>query len=95
MASHAQATLSASYPVLRDTRSTLATHALRVGTLVRQALCGLNGHDRYLHVDGSRVTLRCVGCQHDSPGWDTGGRAYQRTHAGDPRRHRLDSRGVS
>ncbi len=61
----------------------------RAGTWLRQAMCGLHGHDRYLHVEGARVTLRCVGCQHDSPGWETGDRAYQRTYAGDPARHRL------
>lgn len=55
----------------------------------RQWVCGLNGHDRYRHVEGARVTMRCVDCQHDTPGWDLGQRAYQRTYSGDPARHRL------
>jgi hypothetical protein len=59
------------------------------GLVVRQTLCGLNGHDRYLHTEPGRVTLRCVGCGHDSPGWQTGRPAYQLTHSGDPARHRL------
>ena len=90
MASQAQATqFETTFPALRSRRRPFSERAARVGVWVRQSLCGLNGHDKYLHVDGSRVTLRCVGCQHESPGWDTGDRAYQRTYAGDPSRHRL------
>ncbi|MGV3519162.1 hypothetical protein [Luteitalea sp.] len=90
MASEAQATqFTTTFPAVRARGRSVTEHTARVGTWLRQALCGLNGHDRYLHVDGTRVTLRCVGCQHDSPGWETGDRAYQRTYAGDPLRHRI------
>ena len=90
MASEAQATrFTTTFPALVTRRRPLAEHATRMGTWLRQSLCGVNGHDKYLHVDGTRVTLRCVTCQHESPGWDTGGRAYQRTYAGDPARHRM------
>lgn len=90
MASQAQATqFESTFPGIGTWRRPLSERAARVGAWVRQSLCGLNGHDKYLHVDGSRVTLRCVGCQHESPGWDTGDRAYQRTYAGDPTRHRI------
>lgn len=90
MASEAQATqFTTTFPALHAWRRPMAEYTARWGVLLRQALCGLQGHDRYLHVDGSRVSLRCVGCQHESPGWETGGRAYQRTFAGDPSRHRL------
>lgn len=90
MASQAQATqFETTFPALRSRRRPLSERASRLGVWVRQSLCGLNGHDKYLHVDGSRVTLRCVGCQHESPGWDTGDRAYQLTYAGDPSRHRI------
>ena len=88
MASQAQATQFESlFPALRAVR--LSERIARVGTLMRQALCGMNGHEKYLHVDGPRVTLRCVSCHHESPGWETGGRAYQLTYAGDPSRHRI------
>ena len=90
MTSEAQATqFTTTFPALRTRGRSLSEHTSRVGVWLRQLLCGLSGHDRYLHVEGSRVTLRCVGCQHDSPGWETGGHAYQRTYAGDPSRHRL------
>ena len=90
MASQVQATeFSTTFPTLRTRRLPLASHAARVGVWVRQSLCGLNGHDKYLHVDGARVALRCVSCKHESPGWETGDRAYQLTYAGDPSRHRM------
>jgi hypothetical protein len=90
MASEAQATqFTTTFPALGARRRPLSEQAARVGTWLRQSLCGVNGHDRYLHVQGTRVTLRCVACQHESPGWDTGSRAYQRTYAGDPGRHRI------
>ena len=90
MATQAQATqFETTFPAIRTRRRPLSEGAVRVGTWFRQSLCGLNGHDKYLHVAGSRVTLRCVSCQHESPGWQTGDRAYQRTYAGDPARHRI------
>ena len=60
-----------------------------ISTRIRHWLCGLNGHERYLHTEPGRLSLRCVGCGHDSPGWDTGRRAYQRTYAGEPSRLRM------
>lgn len=90
MASEAQATtFTTTFPALTAWRRPMSDLAARAGVTLRQAVCGLQGHDRYLHVEGTRVTLRCVSCRHDSPGWDTGGHAYQRTYAGDPSRHRL------
>lgn len=56
---------------------------------LRQLLCCLVGHDRYLHTEDGKITLRCIKCEHESPGWQTGGENYQRTHAGDPSRHRI------
>jgi len=90
MASEAQATqFTTTFPALQTRRRPLSDYAARLGVWLRQAMCGLQGHDRYLHVEGARVTLRCVSCQHESPGWETGGQAYQRTYAGDPARHRI------
>lgn len=91
MASHAQATqFDTTFTTMPESRRRTITDAIaRVVTYLRQVTCGLSGHDMYLHVDGPRVTMRCVGCQHETPGWETGGRAYQLTYAGDPTRHRL------
>lgn len=36
---------------------------------LRQILCGLIGHDLYRHFTPERVSLRCVACQAETPGW--------------------------
>lgn len=36
---------------------------------VRQALCGIRGHDRLLHFEEQRMSLRCVSCGHETKGW--------------------------
>jgi hypothetical protein len=51
-----------------------ATHedgrAARVWDRVRQAMCGLHGHDRLVHFEQDRMFLRCVSCGHETPGWE-------------------------
>ena len=42
---------------------------------VRQFICGLHGHDALLHFDQRHVSLRCVVCGHESPGWNVPGAA--------------------
>jgi hypothetical protein len=36
---------------------------------VRQAFCGLHGHDTLLQFEEDRMFLKCVSCGHESPGW--------------------------
>jgi hypothetical protein len=36
---------------------------------VRQAFCGLHGHDDLLQFEQDRMFLKCVSCGHESPGW--------------------------
>ena len=36
---------------------------------LRRLLCGLRGHEHYLHFETNRVYLQCVACGHESPGW--------------------------
>jgi hypothetical protein len=38
----------------------------------RRFLCGLRGHDSLLHFQGGRISLMCVYCGHETPGWDVG-----------------------
>jgi hypothetical protein len=45
---------------------------------VRQFICGLHGHDALLHFDQRHVSLRCVVCGHESPGWNVPGAASAR-----------------
>jgi len=37
---------------------------------IRQAYCGLRGHDALLQFERDRMYLRCVSCGHQSPGWE-------------------------
>ena len=55
--------------------------ARALGSL-RQAVCGLHGHDSLLHFEHDRILLRCTSCGHETPGWEI-----------DQRRPRLRFRG--
>jgi hypothetical protein len=37
---------------------------------MRQAYCGLHGHDSLLQFEEDRMFLRCTSCGHESPGWE-------------------------
>jgi hypothetical protein len=37
---------------------------------VRQAFCGLHGHDSLLQFEQDRMYLKCVSCGHQSHGWE-------------------------
>jgi len=53
--------------------STTGTHAEGFGERVidrlRQAVCGLHGHDTFVQFEQDRMFLRCVSCGHETPGW--------------------------
>jgi hypothetical protein len=42
----------------------------RVFDRVREAFCGLHGHDSLLQFKQDRMFLKCVSCGHESPGWE-------------------------
>ena len=42
----------------------------RLGDQLRQYLCGLHGHDDLLHFEKGRMSLHCVSCGYQSPGWE-------------------------
>jgi hypothetical protein len=41
----------------------------RTWTRLCQVACGLRGHDLLRHFEAGRVTLRCVDCGAETPGW--------------------------
>ena len=47
-----------------------ATFSDRMLNRVRQMICGLHGHDSLLHFEDDRMSLKCVSCGHESPGWE-------------------------
>jgi hypothetical protein len=56
---------------------------------IRQAFCGMRGHDSVLHFEENRVLLRCTSCGYDSPGWDVGQTRPRLVLEGDAERHLL------
>src|SRR2546428_6296714 len=56
---------------------------------LRQLFCGLHGHDTLLHFDKDRISLRCVSCGHETPGWELNEVPPTVTIRGDKRRHAL------
>jgi len=61
----------------------------RVIERLRQMFCGLHGHDTLLHFDKDRMSLRCVSCGHETPGWELNEVPPTVTIRGDARRHAL------
>jgi hypothetical protein len=39
-------------------------------TTVRQLVCGLQGHENLLEFGRGRLSLKCISCGHETPGWD-------------------------
>ena len=42
----------------------------RVKVWLREAYCGLHGHDNLLHFERDRMSLQCASCGHQTPGWE-------------------------
>lgn len=61
----------------------------RVLDRLRQAICGLHGHDTLLQFHKDRMSLRCVSCGHETPGWELNEPRPTVTVRGDARRHVL------
>jgi hypothetical protein len=45
-------------------------YAMRMFSWLRQAYCGLSGHDSLLQFKKDRIFLQCVSCGHETPGWE-------------------------
>jgi hypothetical protein len=54
---------------------------------LRQMFCGFRGHDTLLHFEDERISLRCVSCGHETPGWELNEARPTVTVRGDSRRH--------
>ena len=59
----------------------------RVSGRLSQTLCGFRGHDTLLHFEDERLSLRCVSCGHETPGWELNEAPPTVTVRGDARRH--------
>jgi hypothetical protein len=61
----------------------------RVIDWLRQAFCAIHGHDTMLHFQHERMSLRCVSCGHETPGWTLNQARPTVKLRGDARRHAL------
>ena len=59
---------------------------------LRQALCGLHGHDALLQFEQERMFLKCTSCGHETPGWELNETPPTVRVHGDDRRHVLARR---
>jgi len=64
-------------------------YAMRMIWWLRQAYCGLSGHDALLQFKKDRIFLQCVSCGHETPGWELNEAPPTVTVRGDARRHML------
>lgn len=61
----------------------------RIVDWLRQATCGLHGHDTLLQFEQDRMFLRCVSCGHETTGWELTEAPPTVTVRGDARRHAI------
>ena len=88
------------YPIISReglTSASTETHTDGSGVLdrVRQMFCGLHGHDTLLHFEQDRMSLRCVSCHYETPGWELNEAPPTVTIRGDARRHAMRPQLVS
>jgi hypothetical protein len=63
---------------------------------MREAYCGLHGHDSMLHFEKDRMSLQCASCGHETPGWEMSEISRPKVRLrGDSRRHVLRPHFVS
>jgi hypothetical protein len=62
---------------------------VRVIDRLRQMMCGLHGHDTLPHFGKDRMSLRCVSCGHETPGWELNEVPPTVTARSEARRHAL------
>jgi hypothetical protein len=66
----------------------------RVLGRMRQAICGLHGHDSLLQFEQERMFLKCASCGFETPGWELNEAPPTVSVRGDARRHVLAARPI-
>ena len=66
----------------------------RVMGRMRQAICGLHGHDSLLQFEQERMFLKCVSCGYETPGWELNEAPPTVSVRGDAHRHALATRQI-
>jgi hypothetical protein len=74
---------------MRTTANSAPSRFARVMERLRQMSCGLKGHDTLMHFEDERMSLRCVSCGYETPGWELNEAPPTVTVRGDARRHAI------
>jgi hypothetical protein len=54
---------------LNNVRSRISADTIGLAAWVRRARCGLTGHSMVLHLQPQKMSLRCMDCGEQTPGW--------------------------
>jgi hypothetical protein len=58
------------HPVMVTGRPTWRRRVIDALWRIRQAICGLHGHQLLMHFDPHRIYLECAACGRQTPGWN-------------------------
>ena len=47
-----------------------------VASRLSQMICGLSGHELLLNAEPGRLSLKCMSCPYETPGWTIKEKAY-------------------
>jgi hypothetical protein len=53
-----------------------ATYWAHVASRLSQLICGLSGHQLLLNAEPGRLSLKCMSCPYETPGWTIKEKAY-------------------
>jgi hypothetical protein len=62
-------------------------HWASLASRLSQLICGLSGHQLLLNAEPGRLSLKCMSCPYETPGWTIkersydGGRLHRQAHA--------------
>lgn len=59
-----------------------STYWANVASRLSQMICGLSGHQLLLNAEPGRLSLKCMSCPYETPGWTIKEKSY------DPRARR-------
>jgi hypothetical protein len=58
------------YPIGRNLMSaSTPTYWANVASRLSQLICGLSGHQLLLNAEPGRLSLKCMSCPYETPGW--------------------------
>jgi hypothetical protein len=52
------------------------TYWANVASRLSQLICGLSGHQLLLNAEPGRLSLKCMSCPYETPGWTIKEKAY-------------------